>query len=390
MNEPMERYNYRQQKKLRCGYTTGSCATAAAWGAVAMLLSGQRVEQVEIVTPGGVSLILPLVDIEIEQQRVSCAVVKDSGDDPDVTDGMLIYATATRQKSGITVEGGQGIGRVTRPGLACAVGEAAINPVPRQSILAAAEQACHQYDYTGGIHIEIFAPEGEQRAQRTFNPRLGIVGGISILGTTGIVEPMSEQALVDTTQVEINMKLACGERTLLVTPGNYGQAFLALHPQLQVADSVKCSNYIGAMLDMGVASGADGILLVGHIGKMIKLAGGLMNTHSAWGDCRMEILAAHSAAQGASQAVVQQLMAANTTDEGLGILQQADLLEPVMAAVVQRIEFHLQNRVQQKLPVGALVFSNVFGILGQTGQCPALIERILEQQRYSGSLLNEK
>lgn len=226
-------YVIRNQKKMRFGYTTGSCAAAACKGAVTMLLGGKPVTKVELMTPKGILLHLELEDVILGQGEASCAVRKDAGDDPDTTNGILVYARVQISDSpGIVIDGGVGVGRVTRPGLSQKVGEAAINPVPKAMILRAAEETADRFSYEGGLLITISVPAGVEIAKKTFNPRLGIVGGISILGTSGIVEPMSEKALVESIRVEMKQHAAQGEEYLLVTPGNYGADYLREHMDL--------------------------------------------------------------------------------------------------------------------------------------------------------------
>ena len=224
----MEQFVYKNHKKLRYGYTTGSCAAAASKAAAAMLLSGKEISYVELHTPKGIDLRLEVLDISREDNAVSCAIQKDGGDDPDVTNGILIYAKVSREpadEAQIIIDGGIGVGRVTKPGLEQSVGAAAINKVPRQMIRENLEAVCEQYHYHGKLSVVISIPSGVELAAKTFNPRLGIVGGISVLGTSGIVEPMSEQALIDTIRVEMRQKLANGMEYLLVVPGNYGIDF---------------------------------------------------------------------------------------------------------------------------------------------------------------------
>jgi cobalt-precorrin-5B (C1)-methyltransferase len=265
-----EYYVIRNQKKLRFGYTTGSCAAAAAKGAAEILLGEKKISEVELMTPKGICLNLELLDIRQEENSVSCAVRKDGGDDPDTTDGILVYALVekipassdpdkmkretetqgTRER--ILIDGGEGVGRVTKPGLKQPIGEAAINPVPRAMILKSVEEAADRFHYEGRLKITISVPEGKEIAKKTFNPRLGIVGGISILGTSGIVEPMSEKALVDSIRVEMSQRRAMGEEYLLVTPGNYGADYLKEHMELPFEKNMKCSNFIGETIDMAI------------------------------------------------------------------------------------------------------------------------------------------
>ena len=380
----MEQFVYKNHKKLRYGYTTGSCAAAASKAAAAMLLSGKEISYVELHTPKGIDLRLEVLDISREDNAVSCAIQKDGGDDPDVTNGILIYAKVSREpadEAQIIIDGGIGVGRVTKPGLEQPVGAAAINKVPRQMIRENLEAVCEQYHYHGKLSVVISIPSGVERAAKTFNPRIGIVGGISVLGTSGIVEPMSEQALIDTIRVEMRQKLANGMEYLLVVPGNYGIDFLDQYGHgLQLEDAVKCSNFVGEALDAAVEFGAKGVLLVGHIGKFVKLAGGIMNTHSHNADSRMELLTVHAALLGAPTELLQKMMECVTTDDALKYLKEAGLLKPVMDRIMERMEFYVNHRTQSSIELGVITFSNVFGILGQTSKVPDLVEKIGHQK----------
>lgn len=381
----LERYVYKNQKKMRCGYTTGTCACAAAKAAAYMLLSGREVKEIKVITPMGVSLTLPVIDIDIKKDKVICAIKKDSGDDPDVTDGIMIYAQVAYAKDDIMstintdrviVDGGIGVGRVTREGLKCAVGEAAINPVPLKMIKEAVAEAAESYSYEGSLKVIISAPKGVDIAKKTFNPNLGITGGISILGTTGIVEPMSEQALIDTIKTEINMHKAQGEKVFLVAPGNYGQDFLLNTLNIELKRSIKCSNYIGDTIDMVCDSGAKAMLLVGHIGKLVKLGAGIMNTHSKVADGRMEVMSACAIRAGADADTAGKILDCITTEAALEILKKSDILEKTMYQLMLRIEDVLQRRSGGKIVIGAIVFSNEYGILGKTSAADKLLELI--------------
>lgn len=382
----MEEYIYKNHKKLRYGYTTGSCAAAASKAAAAMLLSGKEITDVELMTPKGVCLRLEIEDIQRKEDRVCCAVRKDGGDDPDVTNGILVYAEVIRIPEGasekkILIDGGEGVGRVTKPGLEQPIGAAAINKVPRAMIRENLEEVCRQYGYDGGLRAEIRIPEGRELAAKTFNPRLGIQGGISVLGTSGIVEPMSEQALIDTIRVEIRQKTASGMQHLLIVPGNYGLDFLESYGHgICLEDAVKCSNFVGEALDAAAEFGAKSVLLVGHIGKFVKLAGGIMNTHSHNADCRMDLLTVHAALLGAPQELLETIFSCVTTDDALKYLNEAGYLEPVMERLMKRMEFYTGQRVLGKLEIGILTFSNVFGILGQTEKVPELLEKMGHQE----------
>lgn len=384
-----------KNRRLQCGYTTGSCAAAAAKAAVWMLFEQQLCQEVMLLTPKGVKLVLETEFPNLEVNAASCAVRKFGGDDPDATDGLLIFAraelTGSEAKSDaaedgapeVIIDGGKGVGRVTKPGLEQPVGAAAINRVPRQMITQGVQEVCKAYGYSGTVCITISVQGGEEIAARTFNPHLGIVGGISILGTSGIVVPMSEQALIESIRVEMRQKVNNKEQYLLITPGNYGADFLKSRQQYEILRpeySMKCSNYVGETLDMAVELGVKGILFVAHIGKFIKVSGGIMNTHSAHADCRAELMAAQAMRAGADCGTVTRLLAANTTEEAVGILKEAGYLDETIQETVQRIWFHLQKHCQGALRTEVVLFSSQYGYLGETDGVRDLMQVIAEEK----------
>lgn len=355
------------QKRLRCGYTTGTCAALAAQGAARLLLEGTAPAVLTLMTPKGWEVSVRPENCRRQGGEAFCSVRKDAGDDADVTDGLPVTAAVSKTETpGIVIEGGPGVGRVTRPGLDQPVGAAAINRVPRQMIRQQAEAVCQSAGYTGGLRVVISIEGGAEAARRTFNPNLGVEGGLSILGTSGIVEPMSEQAIVDTIELEIR-QCAARDARLLLTPGNYGTDFL--HAQgwdARGVPVVKCSNFLGEALDCAAVEGIRQLVLVGHIGKLVKVAGGVMNTHSRYADCRMELFCAHAALCGADQAVCRALMQAATCDACLEILDRAHLREAVLASLLGAVQRHLEHRAAGALRIGAVLFSNQFGLLGMT------------------------
>ena len=355
------------RQKLRCGYTTGTCAAAAAAGAAARLLTGETLPAVRIATPAGVAVEAELLQHAAGEGWAACAVRKDGGDDPDVTDGALIFTRVERTDTpGIIIDGGQGVGRVTLPGLDQPVGAAAINSTPRRMIGEQMEAVMAKAGYTGGLRAVISVPEGEALAKRTFNPRLGIVGGISILGTSGIVKPMSEAALLDSLYLEMDQRRAAGTEDLLLTPGNYGESFAREVLGLNLDRWCMCSNYLGAAIDHAAGAGFRSVLVVGHLGKLIKAAAGCMNTHSKTADARRETLTAHAALAGADGALLRALFDSPTTDAGVELLKQAGLLGPVMASIGEALDGQLKRRAGEGLTIEALFFSNQYGILGKT------------------------
>lgn len=363
-------------KELRLGFTTGSCAAMAAGAAARMLLSGEFLHQAALTTPRGISVSAPVEDSFLSPSCARCAIAKDAGDDPDITHGVRVYAAVTKTPGGdITIDGGEGVGRITRRGLDQPVGAAAINRVPREMIFREVAAARDRYGYDGGLRVVISIPGGEALAAKTFNPQLGIAGGLSIIGTTGIVEPMSVQALVDTIEVELKMHAAQGVREILLTPGNYGLQFLADHPGVALRPVVKCSNYLGEALDLAALHGFDTVLVVGHVGKLVKAAGGILDTHSRVADGRMELLALGAALSGASQELLEAILEAVTTDEALNLLAAAGLREPVMAWLLARADHYLARRARGAFQVGLSMFSLAHGPLGVSPQGIMILER---------------
>ncbi|AGB77630.1 cobalt-precorrin 5B C1-methyltransferase [Enterobacteriaceae bacterium strain FGI 57] len=363
-------------KPLRKGYTTGSCATAAAKVAALMVLRQHVIHQVSIVTPSGVTLNLNVELPQIEGQQAVAAIRKDGGDDVDATHGMLIFARVTLNDSGeIVLRGGEGVGTVTRKGVGLPPGSAAINRTPRQTIEAAVREAIGP---ARGADVEIFAPEGEARAQKTYNARLGILGGISILGTTGIVTPMSEESWKRSLSLELEIKRAAGLTRVVLVPGNHGERFVREQLDIDSEVVVTMSNFVGYMLDEAVRLGFQHIVLIGHPGKLIKIAAGIFHTHSHIADARMETLVAHLALLGAPLDLLTQVSDCDTTEAAM---------EHIDAFGYQRIYNHLAERiclrVQQKLrftktpPVcDAIMFAFDNQVLGSNRPVEAIVEAL--------------
>lgn len=450
----MNEFVFKNQKKLRCGLTTGTCAAACAQAAMLRLLTGQVRSEVTVRLPESRKRVQVVGSAESDarssEQRVTLAVYptadggfatrKDAGDDPDVTNGTEIRAyiqvcervpsRAFASADGrLYLTGGVGVGRVTKPGLEQAVGQSAINRVPRQMIFDAVQQVLDAFEEddekrrTEGCtpslgmenklkHVDgkpdaeyirskclneeneksersekpcylitISVPAGAELAQRTFNPMLGIEGGISILGTTGIVEPMSEAAIVATIETSIRQVLAMEDgdigrsaRRILAVPGNYGQRYVEQQLGLRGVPVVEVSNYIGEAIDLAVSYGATDFLLVGNVGKLVKLAAGIMNTHSRVADGRWEIFAAHLALCGGTRAQVAAMREATTTEEMLTRLEEMGLRAPVMASIMGEIEAHMAHRIRRQMNFGVIVYSERFGRVGETAGAARLLE----------------
>lgn len=388
----LEHYVEVGKKRLRCGYTTGTCAAAAAQACGQALLAGSFPNSLRIDTPAGVAVVVEPEEMHRGTDAqgapwASCGVRKDAGDDADATDGALVVVRVSLTDTpGTTIEGGAGVGRVTRAGLDQPVGAAAINSVPRAMIASELERVAREHGWQGGFAVEVSVPGGEEIARKTFNPRLGIEGGISILGTSGIVRPMSEEALVESIRLEMRMRRAQGLRDLVLVPGNYGQDWAQDKEGIDTAHIVSCSNFLGEALDNAGVLGFETLVLVGHMGKLAKVATGAMNTHSRVADGRAEAFAAHAALAGAGRDDIARLMECATTDEALEVLAGhgpgeaavSDERERLLAATLQGLTRAIARHVSWRgdpVRCEVVVFSKAWGELGRSGGAQELLDR---------------
>lgn len=407
----MEAYVIRQQKKLRRGFTTGTCAAAAAKAAAYELCTGLKIRRVTVLLPSGERPDLSVFHVEkkdsFEKESAEYYCVKDAGDDPDVTDRAKIHVCVRRisgeeipdhsftdpEFPGLVLNGGEGVGTVTKPGLEQDIGQAAINKVPRHMIFQAVEEALSresedreenrsQFEMQNEAKcierksfflITVSVTDGRKIAQKTFNPKLGIEGGISILGTSGIVEPMSEAALVATIELEIRQTVSQGQKNLIFVPGNYGERYVRDQLGMKEVRTIQCSNYVGEAIDLAAACEAESILFVGNFGKLVKLGAGIMNTHSRYADGRWEIMAAHAALQGEQPCVLQRIREAVTTDQMLTVLQTKERRKAVTDSIIKAIDYHLKRRAGN-IPIGAVIYSEQYGLLGQTQDAGRILD----------------
>ena len=407
--------------RLRKGFTTGTCASAAAKAAALFLMEGKEAEKVRVVLGNGDTADFPAERAENGDRALEgkgwWRVKKDAGDDPDVTDGVWVYGRVifvtqedweerqlrgkgyfSQKASRIYLNGGPGIGIVTKDGLSCPKGHYAINPSPRSVIVQAVEDVREKAGYEGFLEVQIAVPDGVILAEKTFNPCLGIQGGISILGTTGIVEPMSESALLETIRLDIRVKKAAGKERIILTPGNYGETFLRENMGIPLGEAVKCSNFMGDAVDMAVEEGVKRVLVAGHIGKLVKVAGGVKNTHSKYGDQRMEILGRLTKetieeagrnrwVQAGKEPEAQETWEesiyalrenerrehllrdvenANTTEEAVGRLKEAGIAELVLACGAKHVKEQILLWSHGALEAEAVVFSSAHKGMGKT------------------------
>lgn len=339
------------EQLLREGYTTGSCAAAAAKAAV-LAAQGQIITVTEVLSPQGQSITVPIYFAEATRDGGSACVIKDGGDDPDTTHGAKIVVTVKIvSDSGILLRAGEGVGVVTKPGLAVAVGQPAINPGPRLMI----ERALAAVLPVGqGAIVTISVPDGVRLAKKTLNPILGIEGGISIIGTTGIVKPMSEEAFKNSLIPQINVVRALGYEDIVFVPGRIGQDVAVERLKLNPEIVVQTSNFIGHMLENAADKGIKRVLIIGHLGKIVKVAAGVFHTHNRIADARMETLAAYAAACGAPQVAVEQILACTTTEAAMPIIT-AYHLQLVYLIIARRASFRAERYVFGELTVGTVI-----------------------------------
>ena len=438
----MDTFVYKDHKKLRCGYTTGTCAALAAQGAVRFLLTGSWKETEEIMTPKGILVAVSLEEKSSGDGWAECAVRKDAGDDYDVTNGILVYARAEfvkdknfyqkvqmshlessesgaagekenpslRLEDGsqqekekpdqqnaessetlIEIAGGIGIGRVTKPGLDQPVGAAAINSVPRKMIRDAVYALLEEAGEFLPVSITISVPVGVEAAKKTFNPVLGIEGGISVLGTSGIVEPMSEEALVETIRTHLNVLRAEGRKWVIAVPGNMGAGFLKGYLTEQNKTSVgsmeafmnslvTMSNFVGRTIDITAELGFSGIMIAGHMGKLVKIGNGIMNTHSREADGRMDTMLSCALSAGTEDLeLLRKIQGSNTTDEVMDHLKQAGILDDTIKVFLKRAAWHLAHRSRAEVKTGMIVFGTKGEYLGETEDADMILKNALEE-----------
>ena len=379
----MEEYVYIDGKKYRRGYTTGSCATAASKAATYMLLTKKKIKTINIDTPKGIPLTLDVQNISLNNDYVECSIKKDGGDDIDATHTMDIYAKAEiidrENGEDIIVCGGYGIGVVTKKGLSVEVGKAAINPTPMKMInyeirKVIGEDISATLGEGKSLKITISAPKGEEIAKKTFNPRLGIIGGISIIGTTGIVEPMSDEGRKKSLSIELKMKKEQGLDKIILVPGNHGEQFIREKLNLDMKYVVRTSNFIGYMLKEAQRMGYKKILMAGHIGKFIKLSAGIFNTHSKVADARSEILISNLALMKAPYDLLEKINECLTAEEAVEVINENNYTE-----FYDKVSNKCRYKVKQYLgdddtEVEVIMFSMDKTLLGKSDNTDSLVE----------------
>lgn len=360
------------QIELRTGFTTGACAAAAA-KAAALALCKSPINVVKIKCPSGQEIQIPVKECEVlNPNTAQASVVKDSGDDAkfDVTHGLEICARVSfHDGNGITVKGGDGVGIVTKPGLPVPIGEPAINPVPKGMIIDSVREVLPP-DVSAEVLIRV--PDGTKVAKRTFNPKLGILGGISILGTTGIVRPHCLKAFIRSMAAQIDVAVAQGYACLILVPGNIGEKIAKELFDTPTDTIVQTGDFVGYIIGKTVEKGVKQIVILGHPGKLVKLAAGIFNTNHRVADARREIVAAYAALAGASKLVIKNILRANTTEEMAKILDQSSLSDTTFNLIADAVKERVNERTGGRVKVSVVMVSLERKILGSDSEARGL------------------
>lgn len=348
---------------MKNGFTTGTCAQAATKGACIMLANQKIVNEVEVKTPSGIKLNLGLVDQKIGENFAECAVIKNSGEEPDVTNGAKIFVKVRLSgKEGVDIKGAEGVGRITKPGLAAGVGEWAINPVPRKMIL---KEASKFLSDDKGLEVTVSVPGGKELAERTYNPKLGITGGISIIGTTGIVEPKSLNAYRASLALELNVLKAQGYNKAVLVLGYVGEEYSKKTLKLKSDSIIKIGDHIGFMLRQCAKKSIKEVLLIGHIGKLIKVANGQFNTHCSFGDNRVSSIARYVKLYGADKKTIEDVLNETTAEATIEILRKAGLAK-VFEKIAQDVSAKAREFVNNKVKIDCIILSLNGKVLGSS------------------------
>ena len=347
-------------KELRGGYTTGACMAAGVKAAL-LYEKGEKCDTLELKALDDTILTIPVKAVRRTEEGICAEIIKDAGDDPDITNGVSVFTTVRHlpQGSGIVFRAGEGIGTVTKPGLSVPVGEPSINPGPRKLTQNVVEEVL---GVGADLEVTVSIPAGKELCKQTLNPVLGVVGGISVVGTTGVLRPMSEEGFKNSLVPQIDVALAAGLDTQVFVPGKIGETLAVKHGIPKEA-IVQTSNFIGFMLEAAAERGVKRVLLFGHIGKLAKVAAGVFYTHNRIGDARLEAIGAYAAAAGMPAEGIQRILNATTTEDALTVLEEYKYMH-VCNTLAERASARAERFVFNKLTVGTVLATMQGTILG--------------------------
>jgi cobalt-precorrin-5B (C1)-methyltransferase len=357
-----------RRKNLRRGYTTGACAAAAAAAAARSLLTQEAVRNIVITLHGGKSAAFTVFDCRFDAEKASCSVIKDAGDDPDITNGTEITASVEHAPvPGIYVAGGKGVGTVTRPGLEIPVGESAINPVPRRMITQSVTEAAAMHGHTGGLYVTISVPAGEELAKKTLNSRLGIVGGISIIGTTGIVIPYSKSAYAACISRSLDVAKACGCRQVVLATGRRSEKYAQDALKLPEESYILAGDFIGHALKRAARIGIPQAVAWGMIGKISKLANGHFYTNVSDSLVNMNMLVELARECCVPESVMVQLRRAVTANQVRKLLPE-EYVRPYCRRLAGLASAKCRALVNGKVDVVCIITGPAGDMLGRSDE----------------------
>ncbi len=361
-------------KTLREGHTTGATATGAMKAAL-LAIRGEFPKQVTVLSPQRTELVIPVETAEAHGNVGIATCLKDGGDDLDCTHGTPIIVTVEiTDKPGMELRAGKGVGTVTKPGLQVKVGRPAINPGPQIMLRYVYEELVEEGK---GCIVTVSIPKGVELAKQTLNPSLGVVGGISVLGTTGIVKPMSEEAYKKSLAPQVPVVFASGIRTAALCPGRIGETAAKIMG-IPADAIIETSNYIGFMMEQCVAGGFEKMLLIGHMGKLVKVASGSFHTYNRNSDGRMETMAAYAAMNGASCDVVREIMCCTTTDGAAEIVHREGL-DGIYQDMAERAQVRSERYIFGKARIG-VIFAAMDGTIQAVS---SRAKEILEEEKWN-------
>ena len=354
---------------MRCGFTTGSCAAAGAKAALLAYFE-KNVNEVEVLSPQGDKIMVPIRNTIKTNDGGIATVVKDGGDDPDITNGIdiVVEVKVRINTTEINIKAGQGVGIVTKPGLSVAVGNPAINLGPQTMIKSAVSSVLGN---NKGCDVIISIPEGEKLAKKTLNSVLGIKGGLSIIGTSGIVRPMSEEAFKNSLSPQISVAKALGYQSIVLVPGKIGQEIAIKQYGLPENAVIQTSNFIGYMLECSVHEEIKNVILLGHLGKLVKVAAGVFYTHNRIADARMETLAAYMGAMGAPQIAIKEILNCTTTEAAMPIIEHYQMCD-IYNLLANRASERATRYVFNDLVIGTVIVTLKGNLLGMDNAAKAI------------------
>ncbi|MDH3313502.1 MAG: cobalt-precorrin-5B (C(1))-methyltransferase [Nitrosopumilus sp.] len=346
-----------EKTKLKTGYTTGSSATAAAKAALLLILGQKKIENVEILLPKRSFIKIPVYSCEFESDKAKCSVIKDGGDDPDVTHGaeIIVELSLTEKINQIEIDGGEGVGIVTKPGLGLEINKPAINPVPKRMIIENLREVGKQILLEKGIKVVISVPKGRELGPKTDNPRLGIVNGISILGTSGIVIPFSTASYAASIRQNLDVAIAMGNDTVVLTTGGRSEDFAKKIVDLPEHCFVQMGDFSGYTIQQCAKKNIKKAYVVGFIGKLAKMAAGVKQTHVKGSKVDMNFLAELAKKVDAKENVIQSIKKANTARHVSEIILENNV-KGFFELICSETHKHMRNHSEQKVPIDVILF----------------------------------